>query len=117
MVIAGLTPEMQFANGRRSVAGLAQRVVPTRHAAVIGVGVVPKTDLMHIAAGGKGGAGRHANGAAGIGLAETGAPTGQTVQVRGLDERMAGTAQELGVVLVGHQHQDIERFFHTEQSS
>ena len=117
MVIAGLAPKMQFANGRRSVAGLAQRVVPTRHAAVIGVGVVPKTDLMHVAPGGKGGAGRHANGAAGVGLAETGAAAGQAVEVRGLDERMAGTAQELGVVLVGHQHQHVERFFHTEQGS
>ena len=79
MVIAGLAPEMQFANGRGPVAGLAQRMVPTRNAAVVGVGVVPKTDLMHIAAGGKGGAGRHANGAAGVGLAEAGAPAGQAV--------------------------------------
>jgi hypothetical protein len=30
---------------------------------------------------------------------------------------MADTAQELGVVLVGHQHQHVERFFHTEQGS
>ena len=112
VVVTCTAPEMQLADRHRVMAGLPQHMVPTGNAAVVGVSVVPETDLVNITPRGKGRPRRHTNRAAGVCVGEAGAARGQPVQVRGLNERMTGTPQKLGVVLVGHQHQNIEWLGH-----
>ena len=112
MVVARPAAKVQLADRHGFVAGIPQHMVPARHGAIVGIGVVPETHLVHVATGGKPGTRRHTDRAGRIGLGEARAVCGQGVEVGCLYEGMPGTTQEMRVVFVGHQDQHIERVGH-----
>ena len=66
-------------------------------------------NLMGVAAGGEGGAGRDADRRGGVGAGETGAGGGEPVDVGRLDEGMAITSSHLLLMLVGHDEKNVHR--------
>ena len=109
VVVAGSAPEVQLANRHDPVTRLAQPVMPARQRAVVAVGVVPVADLVVVASDGECRARRHADRAGGIGRREARPGGRQRIQVGRRDERVSGGAEELGVVLVGHEDEQICR--------
>ena len=104
------TAEMQFADGRHVVPAFAQQMVPALGRTVIRIGVVPKADLVNVFANGECSTCRHADGAGGVGLGKARSASGQRVEVRGLNNRVAITTQDLAAVLVGHDDKQVLRF-------
>ena len=84
--------------------------MPARHRAVVGVGIVPEADLVHVFPGGERGARRHAHRAGGVRRAEHRAARRERVEVRRLHDRMSRRAHDLRVVLVGHDDEKVGGF-------
>ena len=109
-VVFAVETEVQFAHRHHRMPALAQLVVPTRHCAVIGVGIVPVAHLVDVLADRERRACRNADRAGAIGGAEAGAACGEAIQIRRFDERMSVAAERLRAVLVGHDDQEILRW-------
>jgi hypothetical protein len=109
VVVAGLAAEVQLADRDDAMPRVAQPVMPARDRAVVAVGVVPVADLVVVAADRERGARRHADRAGRVRRGEARAARGERVEVRRGDERMARGAEELRVVLVGHQDEQVGR--------
>ena len=107
VVVARTAAEMQLADRDDAMPGVAQRVMPARDRAFVTVGVVPVADVVHVAADGERRPRRHADRARRVRRREACSPRGQCVEVRRRDERMAGSPEELRIVLVGHQHEQV----------
>lgn len=95
---------MELADGRELMAGAGQAVAEALgFVAGIGMGVVPVAGVVGVAAGDEVGPRRHADGVVDVGVVEADAALGETVEVGGLDERMAVAAGHAAGVLVGHE--------------
>src|SRR5437667_9346147 len=101
---------MKFSDGDDAMAGGAQPMMPARYRAVIGISVVPKSDLMDVLSCREGCPRRNAN--------RRGSPAGgkpralrrQPVQIGRLHDGMAVAAHHLAIVLIGHNDQQVPSF-------
>ena len=107
MIVAGSSPEMQLADRHHPVARIPQTVVPARQCAVVPVGVVPVADFVVVAPDGERGARRHADRTGRIGRREPCPGGRQRIEIGRRDERVTSSAEELGVVFVGHENEQV----------
>ena len=117
VVVARASAKMQLADRHDAMTRPAQRVMPARYRAVVGVAVVPEADLVHITPGRERGPRRHADRTGRVRLRESRAARRERVEVRRGDVRMAARAEELRVVLVGHQHEHVGGGVHLRESA
>src|SRR5689334_14890786 len=99
--------KMQFADRLDPVARGFEAVRPGWHAAVIGNGVIPKADLVHVAAGLEAGPRGHAGRRIAVGVREADAAPRQPVEIGGADHVMAVAAEHAFAVLVRHDEEEI----------
>src|SRR5262245_39751626 len=87
--------------------GRPEAVAPRRHTAVIGHGVVPKTNLMDVASGMEAGPRGHADRRVAIGVGEAHAACSQPIKIWRADHWVAAAAKHAGIVLVRHDDKHI----------
>jgi len=81
-VVIFLASEMEFSDEIDGFACVAQLVMPSPFRTVVGEGVVPVSDFVHVLAGCERGPRGYANGACRIGSAESRASGGEGIKVR-----------------------------------
>ena len=109
--VVGGVAVVELADGGDGVAVLCEPMTPAGGAiAGVGRGVIPGAYLVDVTTGGEAGAGGDADGGVAVGSGERGAGRGQVVQIWGLRQRVSSTAQHAGVVLVGHENQEVLGF-------
>ena len=109
VVVSGGT-EVKLADGFHPMSALAEVVVPGGRRALVGIGVVPVTDLVRVLAGCEGGAGRYADRVAAVRAGEPHPARGEPVDVGSVRQCAAMAAERLGAVLVGHDHEQVSGF-------
>jgi len=110
VVVPGLTPEMKLPDGVDPIPLGPDRVVPTRCLAVVGLGVVPITDLMDVPAGCQGGSRGYANRTIGVGSVEPRPPFRYPIDVGSGVHRMSVATAGVAAVLVGQNKHEIRWF-------
>ncbi len=110
VVVLRMAAEVKLADRNHAMAAITQAMMPARNRAVVGVSIVPEAYLVHVFAGRKRRARRHAHRAGGVGRAEQCAPCRQGVDVRRSDDRMPTRPHDFGVVLIGHDEEEVGRF-------
>ena len=100
---------VQLADRIYAVPGPLQRMSPAWHRAVIGHGIIPRPELMHVAARRERGARGDAYRAVAVGRVEKCAARGEPVEVWRLHERVACRAHGARVMLVRHDDNEIVR--------
>ena len=106
-VVVVLAAEVQLADRDDLVAALPQQMMPARDRAVVGDGVVPGADLMHVLAGGECRARGHAHRAGRIGVREQRAACREPVEVGRAHDVVAVAAEHALVVLIRHDDQQV----------
>ena len=106
-VVVVRAAEVQLADGIDAVAPGLEPVGPGGDAAVIGDGVVPESDVVHVAAGLEARARGDADWRVAVGVGETHAARRQPIEVGRADHRVSVTAEHTLAVLVRHDEQQI----------
>ena len=106
----GLGPKVQLADRCDAVALELQPMPPRRHRTLIAPAVVPIAGLVHVASGGDGRAGRHADRRIAIGSGKTCPARRQPVEVGGLNDLAALAAECARRMLVGKDEKHVLRF-------
>ena len=99
--------EVQFPDRRDLDAAVAQLVHPAPGNAAIGSGAVPAADIVNVVATRHGSTRRNADGRRSIGILETRSSGGEPVQIRRLDNGVAGAAQRVLAVLIRDDDQEV----------
>ena len=106
-VVVVLAAEVELADRNHMVTAIAQQVMPARHAAVVGHGVVPGADLVHVLAGGERRPRGNAHWAGRVGAFEQRAALRQPVEIGRRNDRVAVAAEHSAVVLIRHDDQQV----------
>ncbi len=101
-IVVVLAAEVQLADRDHVVAALPQQVMPARHAPVVGHGVVPRADLVHIFSRSECGAGGDAHGGRRVRTLEESPAHRQPVEVGRRNNPVAIAAEHSAVVLIRH---------------
>ena len=108
VVVVGAA-KMQLADGVDRVTGCSQAMSPAWHFTMVREGVVPISQLVHVAPGSEGCTRRNADRTVGVGARKPGAAGGQAVQVGRLHAGMAITPGDIAAVLVGEDEEKVCR--------
>lgn len=102
---------MELADGGHLTAGVSEAVAEAfGFVSGVGMGVVPVAGFVGVAAGDEVGPRGHADGVIDVGVVEAHAALSETVEVGGLNERMAVAAGHATGVLVGHEDEEVHGF-------